>query len=82
MVEAAHTNALGNRGLGQKASDFSAIPLCSGHHREATDSYHRLGEGNFSHQHAINLKEITQALLNRFWQHHVQVPVVCSIKLQ
>jgi hypothetical protein len=81
MVEAAHTNALGNRGLGQKASDFSAIPLCSGHHREATDSYHRLGEGNFSHQHAINLKEITQALLNRFSRHVPLSPAIRAIEL-
>ena len=33
VVEAAHTNVLGARGMGQKASDFSAVPLCTGHHR-------------------------------------------------
>src|ERR1039458_2115611 len=43
-IEAAHTNALGARGIGQKTSDFSAISLCSAHHRENLDSYHRLGE--------------------------------------
>jgi hypothetical protein len=32
VIEAAHTNAMGPRGLGQKTTDFSAIPLCSGHH--------------------------------------------------
>jgi hypothetical protein len=46
-VEAAHTNVLGPRGIGQKTSDFSAIPLCSGHHRDKPDSYHVLGEQVF-----------------------------------
>src|ERR1035438_9452715 len=49
VIEAAHTNALGPRGIGQKTSDFSAIPLCSAHHRENLDSYHLLGEKKFSH---------------------------------
>src|ERR1039458_4705421 len=47
LIEAAHTNALGPRGLGQKSTDFSAIPLCSGHHRQDRDSYHLLGEEPF-----------------------------------
>src|ERR1017187_2392850 len=34
VVEAAHTNALGSRGMGQKTSDFSAIPLCAAHRSE------------------------------------------------
>ena len=55
IIEAAHTNALGNRGLGQKTSDFSAVPLCAGHHREAADSYHRLGEHGFAQEHRIDL---------------------------
>jgi hypothetical protein len=28
-IEAVHTNVLGPRGVGQKTSDFSAIPLCA-----------------------------------------------------
>src|ERR1039458_8595195 len=28
VIEAAHTNVLGRRGMGQKTTDFSAIPLC------------------------------------------------------
>jgi hypothetical protein len=59
VVEAAHTNALGPRGIGQKTTDFSAIPLCGAHHRENPDSYHRLGEQKFSHTHGIDLQ---------FWQ--------------
>src|ERR1035437_4198285 len=30
VIEAARTNALGPRGMGQKTADFSAIRLCSG----------------------------------------------------
>jgi len=30
VIEAAHTNALGSRGMSQKTTDFSAIPLCLG----------------------------------------------------
>jgi hypothetical protein len=66
VVEAAHTNALGCRGLSQKTSDFSAIPLCSAHHREDPDSYHRLGEERFQHQHRLNLPELVRRLNDRF----------------
>ena len=68
VIEAAHTNVLGPRGLGQKTSDFSAIPLCSGHHRENLDSYHLLGEKAFSHTHGIDLQELVLRLQSRFWQ--------------
>jgi hypothetical protein len=56
----------GPRGMSQKASDFSAIPLCSGHHRRTLDSYHRLGEQEFSHTHGIDLEGLVQALRSRF----------------
>ena len=71
LIEAAHTNTLGPRGLGQKSTDFSAIPLCSGHHRENLDSYHLLGENGFSHKHGIDLKEFVLRLQRRFWQQDV-----------
>src|ERR1039458_5666112 len=73
VIEAAHTNVLGPRGLGQKTSDFSAIPLCSAHHRENPDSYHRLGENGFSHKHGIDLKEFVLRLQSRFWQRDASV---------
>ena len=44
-IEASHT---GPHGLGQKSSDFSAIPLCYQHHRTGKDSYHKLGPQKFS----------------------------------
>lgn len=62
VIEAAHTNVLGRRGMGQKTSDFSAIPLCAGHHREHPDSYHHLGERSFAQVHHIRLQELVQAL--------------------
>ena len=68
VVEAAHTNTLGRRGMGQKTSDFSAIPLCADHHRENLDSYHRLGEQEFSRKHGLTLPELVRALRSRFWQ--------------
>jgi hypothetical protein len=68
VIEAAHTHALGRRGMGQETSDFSAIPLCTAHHRENPDSYHRLGEQKFAHQHGIGLKNLVLALQIRFSQ--------------
>ena len=68
MVEAAHTNILGPRGLNQKASDYSAIPLCAAHHRENRDSYHALGESAFLSTHGIDLQELVLRLQARFWQ--------------
>ncbi len=61
-IEAAHTNATGMRGIGQKASDYSAIPLCFRHHRVDRDSYHKLGERRFAEQHAIDIAELVVAL--------------------
>jgi hypothetical protein len=61
-IEAAHTNVLGPRGMAQKSSDFSAIPLCAAHHRQNSDSYHHLGEEGFEHAHQIQLNELVEAL--------------------
>ena len=85
LIEAAHTNAIGPRGLGQKTTDFSAIPLCSGHHRENPDSYHALGETAFSLMHGLELSALVVALQNRFWQHAVPAsravqPVKAAVK--
>jgi len=53
---------LGPRGMGQKTSDFSVIPLCSGHHQEAWDSYHRLGGRRFAQEHQLDLPQLVAAL--------------------
>ena len=42
--EAAHT---GDHGLGQKAPDTDAIPLCAACHRTGQQAYHRLGRAAF-----------------------------------
>ena len=65
VIEAAHTNALCSRGVGQKTADFSAIPLCSWHHRAGRDSYRRLGETWFAQAHQIHLLEVVQTLNRR-----------------
>lgn len=33
-IEASHSDADGSKGMGLKSSDFTAVPLCSGAHRE------------------------------------------------
>jgi len=58
-VEAAHT---GPHGLGQKASDLSAIPLCRRHHRTGDDSYHRLGPRKFAEVHQLNIRALVARL--------------------
>lgn len=35
-MEAAHTPDPGSKGMGTKAADQNAIPLCQGHHRQHT----------------------------------------------
>jgi hypothetical protein len=83
VTEAAHTNALGRRGLGQKTSDFSAIPLCAAHHRENLDSYHVLGEVGFSHKHRIDLQNLVLRLQSRFWQRDVSASrAVCPVEVR
>jgi hypothetical protein len=52
--------------LGQKTTDFSAIPLCSGHHRINPNSYHRLGEERFLQMQQLDLPELVTALNRRF----------------
>lgn len=58
-IEASHT---GPHGLGQKSSDYSAVPLCVKHHRTGNDSYHRLGPRRFSEVHDVNLRAIAARL--------------------
>ena len=77
LVEAAHTNALGPRGLGQKASDFSAVPLCAAHHRTGVDSYHRLGEEHFGRVHQVDLSE-TVFVLNHEFNNLPGCPKACE----
>ena len=54
--EAAHTGQDG--GMGQKASDYSCIPLCRNCHTQNADSYHRLGRAEFERRHRVDLADI------------------------
>ena len=58
-IEASHT---GPRGLAQKSSDRSAIPLCAKHHRTGDDSYHRLGPRKFAQVHNLDIPAIVRRL--------------------
>jgi hypothetical protein len=62
-IEAHHT---GPRGLSQKSSDFSAIPLCAViHHRLGKHSYHVLGRRAFEEHHKISVAQIVHRLNDR-----------------
>lgn len=58
-IEGAHT---GPRGLGQKTSDFSRIPLCVRHHRTGVDSYHQLGARRFAEVHGLDFPALVAGL--------------------
>jgi hypothetical protein len=56
-VEAAH---IGPHGLGQKASDLSALPLCEACHRTGPQSLHRVGPVEFQRIHERNFARLIQ----------------------
>lgn len=62
-VEAAH---FGPHGLGQKASDLSAIPLCRIHHRKGPHSIHALGPVRFQEVHKLDILAMIEKL-NQFY---------------
>jgi hypothetical protein len=72
-VEAAH---MGPRGLSQKSSDYTCIPLCPRHHRTGNDSAHRLGK-KFATHHGINIRKI-QAELRRAYRKERPRPITPS----
>ena len=63
-VEAAHT---GDHGISQKASDYSAIPLCRHCHTTGPYAYHVIGRVSFERWHNISIKDIVDGL-NREWR--------------
>lgn len=62
-VEAAH---FGPRGLGTRASDKNALPVCYKCHRTGPHAYHKLGPRKFAAYHKINPPSLILKL-NRFW---------------
>jgi len=58
-VEAHH---FGPRGLGQKVSDRSTIPLCPEHHRNGKDAVHKLGPRKFQELWEVDLPALIERL--------------------
>ena len=48
-IEAAHTPDPDSKGMGTKAADYTAVPLCSEHHRRQ----HLMGWDSFAKLHGI-----------------------------
>ena len=63
-IEAAHT---GPHGLGQKSSDYAAIPLCDLCHRLGERSIHKLGPLEFERAHSVKLAELVE-MFNAMWR--------------
>ena len=63
LVEAAH---FGPHGLGQKAPDADALPLCIHCHRLDGDSLHNVGPEQFASDHALNVPKLI-ARYNAAW---------------
>ncbi len=64
LIEAAH---FGAHGLGQKASDEDALPLCLRCHRTGPHSYHVLGARRFIEFHQLNV-EFHRAQIREVWK--------------
>lgn len=50
--------------MGQKASDYSAVPLCAWHHRweGSASAYHRLGRAAFERWHGVDIERAVAEL--------------------
>lgn len=55
-MEAAHVDYAGDKGMGTKASDKFAVPMCSAHHAES----HMAGIKTFEARHGVNLLEASK----------------------
>jgi hypothetical protein len=62
-IEAAHT---GPHGLGQKASDYSCIPLCVEHHRAGNDALDKIGRTAFEERLGLNIAALVKRF-NQLW---------------
>lgn len=51
-MEASHSDADGSKGMALKASDFTAVPLCSGAHQEKDRIGLRTWEARYGVNHA------------------------------
>ena len=62
--EAAHTGSDG--GMGQKASDYSCVPLCTFCHTAGGKSYHRIGRKEFERRNGIDFDIIMEGLFTEW----------------
>ena len=75
LIQASRTEVahVGDRGLGQKCSDFETIPLCNAHHTSGAFAIHRAGKWFWEH-FGIDKSE-TIAQYRRIYESH-QVAVL------
>jgi hypothetical protein len=62
-VEAHHA---GKRGYGEKASDYTAIPLCAEHHRAGREAIHVLGVSAFERAHGVSVAGLIAGYRSEF----------------
>jgi len=67
-TEASHC---GDRGLGQKASDFTALPMCARHHRIGPSAIHVLGR-RFWSTHSLDRDKLI-AHYNQLFESRIEV---------
>lgn len=63
-IEAAHT---GPRGLGQKADDSAALPICANCHRLGPKALHKIGPEDFQLRHDIDFASLI-VMFNGFYE--------------
>jgi len=61
-----HAHHAETGGMGIKASDYTAIPLCVKHHTSGSDAVHNLGTGKFITKFNINLPETYKKLYEMY----------------
>ena len=66
--EAHHT---GPHGLGKKADDSTAIPLCTEHHTMGQSAYHRIGRVRFEQRFGVVIADVVRRL-NLRWRERLQ----------
>ena len=62
--QAAHVGSDG--GMGQRASDYSAVPLCYDCHTGGGKAYHRIGRAAFEREHGIDFDYVCEGLFTEW----------------